>query len=112
ATGRGVIEGIWEPDQLKTAADKDGSRTIDELSVSVAAPGPALESAVKAGQIVGEAANLTRDISVEPPNLLTPLALAERAKNMAKANGLTCEVLDQDRMRQLGMGALLGVAQG
>ncbi len=31
---------------------------------------------------------------------------------MAKANGLTCEVLDQDRMRQLGMGALLGVAQG
>jgi leucyl aminopeptidase len=31
---------------------------------------------------------------------------------MAKANGLSCEVLDQDRMRQLGMGALLGVAQG
>ena len=31
---------------------------------------------------------------------------------MAKASGLSFEVLDQDRMRQLGMGALLGVAQG
>jgi leucyl aminopeptidase len=40
------------------------------------------------------------------------LALAAHAQAMAKANGLACEVLDQDRMRQLGMGALLGVAQG
>jgi len=31
---------------------------------------------------------------------------------MSSEFGLECEVLDQDRMRQLGMGALLGVAQG
>src|SRR5579872_4586253 len=31
---------------------------------------------------------------------------------MAEASGLAFEVLDQNRMRQLGMGALLGVAQG
>jgi leucyl aminopeptidase len=31
---------------------------------------------------------------------------------MAREAGLACEVLDQDRMRQLGMGALLGVAMG
>ena len=31
---------------------------------------------------------------------------------MAAECGLECEVLDQDRMRQLGMGSLLGVAQG
>ncbi len=112
ATVQAVIEGGWEPDQLKTAADKDGSRSIDELTISVSGKGAALESALAAGQIIGEAANLTRDISVEPPNVLTPMALADRASAMAKANGLTCEVLDTDRMRQLGMGALLGVAQG
>src|SRR5437588_2908082 len=47
-----------------------------------------------------------------PPNLLTPTTLADRARQMAEAAGLSFEVLDQDRMRQLGMGALLGVAQG
>ncbi len=46
------------------------------------------------------------------PNVLTPMVLADHAKKMASEYGLECEVLDQDRMRQLGMGALLGVAQG
>jgi len=31
---------------------------------------------------------------------------------MAEEFGLGCEILDQDRMRQIGMGSLLGVAQG
>jgi leucyl aminopeptidase len=106
------IEGVWEPDQLKTSADKDGSRTIEELTISAGGDSPALQAALAAGQAIGEAANLTRDISVEPPNVLTPRALADRARTMAEANGLACDVLDTDRMRQLGMGALLGVAQG
>jgi leucyl aminopeptidase len=112
AAVKAVIEACWEPDVLKTNADKDGSRSIDALTISVPSVTKALEAAVEAGEIIGEASNLSRDISVEPPNKLTPLALAAHAQAMAKANGLTCEVLDQDRMRQLGMGALLGVAQG
>jgi leucyl aminopeptidase len=112
AAAQAFIEGVWEPDQLKTAADKDGSRTVEALTISVSAGSASLEAALAAGQAIGEAANLTRDISVEPPNVLTPRALAERARAMAQANGLACDVLDTDRMRQLGMGALLGVAQG
>lgn len=111
-TAQAVIEASWEPDRLKTSPDKDGSRVVEALTIALPAVTPALESALEAGRILGEAANLTRDISVEPPNRLTPLALAAQAQAMAKANGLRCEVLDQDRMRQLGMGALLGVAQG
>ena len=112
AAANAAIEGCWEPDLLKTDADKDGAKLIGELTISAAGARPPLESALLSGQIIGEAANLARDISVEPPNKLTPMALADRARAMAKANGLSCEVLDQDRMRQLGMGALLGVAQG
>ena len=48
----------------------------------------------------------------EPANLLTPTVLADRARAMADEAGLEYEVLDQDRMRQLGMGSLLGVAKG
>ncbi len=110
AAAQAVLEAVWEPDVLKTAPDKDGLRALSELTI--VASGKGLELALEAGRIIGESANLTRDISVEPPNQLTPMALAARAQAMAAANGLTCEVLDQDRMRQLGMGALLGVAQG
>jgi leucyl aminopeptidase len=38
--------------------------------------------------------------------------MAERARQVAADQGLECDVLDRDRMQQLGMGALLGVAQG
>jgi leucyl aminopeptidase len=111
AVAQSVIEACWEPDRLKTDADKDGTRTIEELIVC-AAGAASLGSALEAGRVIGEASNLTRDISVEPPNVLTPTALAERAREMANANGLACDVLDANRLRQLGMGSLLGVAQG
>src|SRR6202011_4110578 len=64
------------------------------------------------GRILAEAQNFSRSLANEPANVLTPTRLAESAREMAAAYDLECEVLDQDRMRQLGMGALLGVAQG
>jgi leucyl aminopeptidase len=113
AAVEGAILGAWEPDYLKT--DKEGKdEPISSITIATpnADPTPTLEAAIEKGRIIADAANLTRDIAVEPPNLLTPLILAERARRMAEGCGLSFEVLDQDRMRQLGMGALLGVAQG
>jgi leucyl aminopeptidase len=107
----GAILGAWEPDYLKTSrADKD--KPIASITIAGAGEEAALAAAVEKGRIIAEAANLTRDIAVEPPNLLTPLKMAERARSVAEADGLGFEILDQNRMRQLGMGALLGVAQG
>jgi leucyl aminopeptidase len=112
AVAEGAILGIWEPDYLKT--DKEGKEAKPPASITIATSrtDPAVETALERARVIGEAANLSRDIAVEPPNLLTPLTMADRARKMAQANGLSFEVLDQDRMRQLGMGALLGVAQG
>ena len=111
AAVEGVILGVWEPDYLKTS-DTDKDRPIESLTIAAAGDAGALASAVERGRVIAEAANVTRDIAVEPPNLLTPLTLAERARRVAEVSGLGFEVLDQNRMRQLGMGALLGVAQG
>jgi leucyl aminopeptidase len=111
AVAEGAILGDWEPDYLKTDAKEKGN-PLASITVSAESEEPTLKAALEKGRIVAEAANLTRDISVEPPNQLTPMELAAHARRMAEANGLSIEVLDQDRMRQLGMGALLGVAQG
>jgi leucyl aminopeptidase len=43
---------------------------------------------------------------------MTPTELASRAAAMAQETGLAFEMLDEARMRELGMGALLGVSQG
>jgi len=113
AAVEGALLGAWEPDYLKTDKEEK-NKPISSVTIAVPSQNatPSLEKALEKGRIIAEAANLSRDIAVEPPNLLTPLILADRARRMSEACGLSFEVLDQDRMRQLGMGALLGVAQG
>jgi leucyl aminopeptidase len=71
-----------------------------------------LERGVKRGRILAEATNFARDMINEPANYMTPSDMAKVAQDVAAKYGLECSVLDREEMRNLGMGALLGVAQG
>jgi leucyl aminopeptidase len=110
AVAEAALLGSWEPDYLKT--EPTPPKPIASVTIAADSKQAGLEAALERGRILGEATNLSRDIAVEPPNLLTPLELAARARKMAEAAGLSIDILDRERMTQLGMGALLGVAQG
>jgi leucyl aminopeptidase len=109
AAVEGAILGNFETDQHKTA---NQGKSLDAFHVVAATNGAELDQAFERGRILGEAQNFSRELANEPANRLTPMILADRARAMAAEAGLEYEVLDQDRMRQLGMGSLLGVAQG
>jgi leucyl aminopeptidase len=84
-------------------------------AITVAAPAP--DQAKKAYRALGAAADsiaFARDLVSEPANELYPESMAERAAALAGPDlpGLTVEILDDNRMRELGMGALLAVGQG
>lgn len=85
--------------------------TVEIVSASTA-DAAALTEAVARGRLVGQAVNAARALANEPANILTPDEFASRAASLATSAGLGVEVLEQDRMRQLGMGLLLAVAQG
>ncbi|MDQ6700140.1 MAG: leucyl aminopeptidase [Acidobacteriota bacterium] len=110
AAVEGAVLGNFDPDRFKT--DPSASKQLDSFSVAVEGGGSGLAEALERGRILAESQNFARELANEPPNLLNPTILAERARKMAIEHGLECEVLDQDRMKQLGMGALLGVAMG
>jgi leucyl aminopeptidase len=61
---------------------------------------------------MAEATNLARDMVNEPANHMTPSQMAETAKKLAETCDLELTVLEREQMQELGMGALLGVAQG
>jgi leucyl aminopeptidase len=111
AAVEGAILGDFEPDQLKTDPKKADKR-IDAFTVCVPHGAGALTDPIKAGRIVAEAQNFARELENEPANQLTPLVLARRAEQMAAEYGLECEVINEAGMREIGMGSLLGVAQG
>jgi len=72
----------------------------------------AVRRGAEVGRIVGEATCYARDLVNRPGNYCTPTVLANSARAMAEAVGLTVRVLGEGEMAELGMGALLGVAQG
>jgi leucyl aminopeptidase len=72
----------------------------------------ALEAGAERGRILGEAVNYARTLALTPANDMTPTDLAQRAEEVAEANGLGFHVLDEDEMRSKGMGSILGVSQG
>src|SRR5690606_14947324 len=51
------------------------------------------------------------DLVNEPANILGPVEFAEKARQLS-ALGVRVEILTEKEMRKLGMGSLLGVAQG
>jgi leucyl aminopeptidase len=72
----------------------------------------ALRAGVRHGQVVGEAVNIARRMALLPANDMTPTHMAARARDLAKQVGLKIDVLDEKRMKAMGMGSLLGVSAG
>ncbi|HVL30536.1 MAG TPA: leucyl aminopeptidase, partial [Sphingomicrobium sp.] len=61
---------------------------------------------------VYEGVLLTRELVTEPANIIYPQSFVERVLASIDGCGLEVQVLDGAAMAKLGMGALLGVAQG
>src|SRR5262245_11500081 len=111
AATEGVLLALFEPDKYQTT---DRTESHIETIIFAAAEGDAaeLERGIRRGRIIAEAANFAREVVNEPSNVMTPSELARRAEEVAREFGLGIDVLDEARMKELGMGALLGVAQG
>jgi len=112
AATEGAIAADFESDKYKT--DKKNDKFIEVLSLAgfTDADKAAGEMGIARGRVVADSQNFTRDLVNEPSNKLTPRVLAEKAEAMAKEAGLTVQILDEKKIADLKMGALLSVAQG
>ncbi|OWJ94017.1 leucyl aminopeptidase [Pseudomonas sp. A46] len=72
-----------------------------------------LERGSAHAQAIAKGMAFTRDLGNLPPNLCHPNYLAEEAKALAKEHKhLKVDVLDEKKLKELGAGAFLAVAQG
>ena len=111
AVVQGAVTSQFELDKYKTKEKND--KAVRKIIVHVEGAKPAdLKQGMNRGRILGDSINFTRDLANEPPNVLTPTEMANRAQAMATETGLKCEVLDEAKMQKLGMGSLLSVSAG
>jgi len=70
-----------------------------------------LQNKYKYYDSIKEGVFLTRDLVSEPPNVLNPKRYTEEIKKLSKL-GLKVEILNEAKLKKLGMHSLLGVGQG
>jgi leucyl aminopeptidase len=97
-------------DKYRTTERPERKPTLTALTIAVPAAGAA-RRAYKDLAAAAEAVAFTRDLVSEPANIIYPETLAEQAAGLSSLE-LEIEVLDEARMTELGMQAILGVAQG
>ncbi|MEN9251827.1 MAG: leucyl aminopeptidase [Thermostichales cyanobacterium HHBFW_bins_127] len=91
--------------------DSDKSFQVSSISLLAISPQPALTVALTQAQEIAAGVILARELVNAPANIVTPVTLAETARQLAQTYGLEVEVLGQAECEALGMGAFLGVAK-
>jgi leucyl aminopeptidase len=102
----GTILSAYRFDRYKAKADDDEPPGLQELVVSAHHD---VADAVRRGAAGADAQNFARELQDMPANDLTPMALAERARELT---GVEIEIHGRDWLAARGMGAFLAVAQG
>ncbi len=97
-------------DKYRTKLEADKKPALKTMRF-LCAGAAAARTAYAVHDKVAEGVFMTRDLVSEPANVLYPESLAKRAGELTKL-GVKVEVLSAKQMEKLGMGALLGVAQG
>jgi leucyl aminopeptidase len=100
----------WRHDRYRTRLKDKQKPTLTQLTIVGAGKG-AQQRWEQRWQPVLEGTRLTRELVAEPANIIYPESFIERVRHLSEL-GVDIEVLDGPAMAKLGMGALLGVAQG
>ena len=100
-------------DELKSDAPEPSK--LARFAVAAASSGDASEAerGVLHGQAIAVGVGIARDLGNRPANVCTPSHLADEACRLAdRYDRLEAEILDEEDMRRLKMGALLSVTDG
>ncbi len=99
----------WRLDTYRTRLADTAKPSLK--TIVIASPAGDLSARWGRYSAVADGVALTQTLVAEPPNILYPETFVERCQHLTDL-GVELEMLDERQMKALGMGALLGVAQG
>ncbi|GAA3800676.1 leucyl aminopeptidase [Qipengyuania pelagi] len=100
----------WRYDIYRTKMKDEHKVTLKRVVVLNAPEGA--EDAWGEAAHLAEGIEFTRELVTEPANIIYPETFVERCQQRFEGSGAELIVLDEAKMEELGMGALLGVGQG
>ena len=113
AIAEGVHLGLYKFGTYLTK-NSDSTNELEHLTVveSDKTRAKAIDAGIQLGSTVAKASITARNMVNEPANHMTPSRMAEAAQKVASDQGLKIEIMENAQMKNMGMGAFMGVAQG
>ncbi len=110
----GLILGCYCFDKYKSKKGEQKKETvIESFSLQVGGLEPqTVQEGMRLGKRAANAACQARDMANEPGNGWPPAKFADFAQRLAREHKLSCEIIEKDAMKEMGMGGILGVNQG
>lgn len=105
----GAVMRNWRYDVYRTKLKASQKPSLEEIVIVGAGEGA--EAAWASAKALADGVAFTKELVTEPANIIYPESFVERCQKL-KELGVEITVLDDRQMAELGMGALLGVAQG
>ena len=96
----------------KTLSKPKAATKLKRITVSFS-PSSNTRTAAAQGKAIANGINVARELGNLPANICNPAYLAKQAKTLgSKHKALSTSILEEKKMRELGMGSLLSVSAG
>lgn len=105
--GEGLGLCAWNPDAMKGTANEPPKRG----KVLARSSDKTFHAGLQRGVGLAESANIARDMVNTPPNVATPMWMAQQARSIARKTGMTCRVLKGDQLEKERMEGLINVGK-
>lgn len=99
----------------ETVSTPKSPMKLNKLTINIegSLSAAAAKKALHQGHSIGLGVNEARNLANLPGNICTPSYLAQQARKLGRANAnLKVSVLEEKKMKELGMGSLLSVSAG
>ena len=113
ALAEGALLGAYVFDEFRGTSKADRKPALKKVSIhSKNAKRSEYSQALKRAEIIAKHTHIVRDLINTPPSHLTPDSFCQKFKKLASGTGVKVEIYNDEQLRKLGYGGIIGVGQG
>ena len=113
AIAEGALLGSYAFDEFRGSTKSDRKAPLQKIEVHTGfAKDKNVQNLLKRAEVIAKYSHLVRDLVNTPPSHLNPVTFCAKFQPLAKKLALKVEILNEQQLKKLGYGGIIGVGQG
>ena len=113
AIAEGALLGSYAFDEFRGSTKSERKSPLQKIEVHTGfAKDKNVQNLLQRAEVIAKYSHLVRDLVNTPPSHLNPVTFCARFQPLAKKLSLKVEILNEQQLKKLGYGGIIGVGQG